>query len=256
MKCSDHICSSKTVIPPSAIKTFVTDLCVGFITQPLRVVFLLSPDHSKRCYYAEIASNGMAFIFCAASLLTMTAISVDRLLALMLGLEYKHVVTLSRVWVLVIILWVSTIGISVLLLYNVFFVQCIACAMIFLCLITSTFCFTKIYFTLRRHHAQLNPQGQPNERRGPPNIARYKKTVSNALWVLITLVACYLPFGIVAVILSSTKWTTPSSDLAWEATTFILMLNSSLNPFIYAWKIKEIRQAVKDTIKQLICFSS
>ena len=33
-----------------------------------------------------------------------------------------------------------------------------------------------------------------------------------------------------------------------------LLLNSTLNPFLYCWKIKEVKQAVKDTIGQLSCF--
>ena len=89
-----------------------TDLCVGLISHHLRVIYLMSPDHSKHCYFAEIASNGTAFIFGVVSLLTMTAISVDRLLALMLGLRYKQVVTLGRVWVLVVFLWISIISTS------------------------------------------------------------------------------------------------------------------------------------------------
>ena len=245
--------------PPSKLLLgclVTTDLCVGLITQPLRAVFLLSPDHTKRFHYIKIASNGTAFIFCAVSLLTMTAISVDRLLALMLGLRYKHVVTLSRVWVFVVILWVSAISISVPLLNNLLLVEYMGCALISLCLITSTLCFAKIYFTLRRHQARLNHQGQQKEGRSPLNIARYKKTVSNALWVQITSVACYLPYGITVATFAISKGRTPGIELAWEATFFVLMLNSSLNPFIYAWKIKEIRHAVKDTIRQLFCFSS
>ena len=34
----------------------------------------------------------------------------------------------------------------------------------------------------------------------PLNIARYKKTVSNILWVQLTLVACYVPLYIVVVV--------------------------------------------------------
>lgn len=87
-----------------------TDLCAGLISQPLRVIYLMSPDHSKTCHYAKNLSNSIGFIFCTISLLTMTAISVDSLFALTLGLRYKHVVTLRRVWFLVVILWFSTIS--------------------------------------------------------------------------------------------------------------------------------------------------
>ena len=253
---------SRYLNPPSKLLLCclaTTDLCVGLISHPLRVIYFMSPDHSKRCHYAEIASNGMAFILGVVSLLTMTAISVDRLLALVLGLRYRQVVTLGRMWIFVAVVWLSIISISTALHlnYNLSASEYIVSTVILLCLTTAMFCYTKIYCTLRRHQAQLvNHQGQPNEGRSPLNIARYRKTVSSALWVQITLVACYLPFGITSVISGTTGWNTPGVVLAWETAGVILMLNSSLNPFIYAWKIKEIRHAVKDTIRQIVCFLS
>ena len=236
-----------------------TDLCVGFISQPLRVIYLMSPAHIKRCYYMRISFNSIGFIFCGLSLFTLTAISVDRLLALMLGLRYKHVVTLRRVWLLIVTFWISIIAIAITIFYNILITDLVMFIIIFLCLITSTFCYTKIYLTLHQHQAQLQDhihQGQANGGRIPLNIARYKKTVSNALWVQITLIVCYIPFGIVLAIFAITRANTLSIDLAWEASLVVLMFNSSVNPFIYCWKIQEIRQAVKNTIRQFCFFPS
>ena len=33
----------------------------------------------------------------------------------------------------------------------------------------------------------------------------------------------------------------------------LVYLNSTLNPFLYCWKISEVRQAVKQTIRQALC---
>ena len=71
-----------------------------------------------------------------------------------------------------------------------------------------------------------------------------------------TLLACYLPYG------SFTAFTvitgSDSKDLGLIGTVAgsLLSLNSLLNPFLYCWKIKEVRQAVKDTIRQFDCLSS
>ena len=80
----------------------LTDLLVGIISQPVLAVYftlLVIADNYwiKICVY--VASTGaLTFtILSAVSMLTMTAISVDRLLALSLGLRYRHVVTLKRV---------------------------------------------------------------------------------------------------------------------------------------------------------------
>ena len=69
----------------------------------------------------------------------------------------------------------------------------------------------------------MNHQGQPNEGRRSKYIARYRKTVSSALWVQIALVACYLPFGITSAISGITGWNTPGIVLAWETAAVILM---------------------------------
>ena len=36
--------------------------------------------------------------------------------------------------------------------------------------------------------------------------------------------------------------------------TILLYFNSTLNPFLYCWKVKEMRQAVKQTIRRALCF--
>ena len=105
-----------------------------------------------------------------------------------------------------------------------------------------------IYLALRRHRTEM--QNQEKGEGISLNLARYRKTVSTALWVQSTLVACYLPYGIVNAISHPYS---PSDNLAVRLTITLLHLNSSLNPILYCWKIKGVRQAVKDTIRQL-CF--
>ena len=244
----------------------VTDLGVGLVAQPLRVIYLMSPEHSKFCYYAWVLYNTLGLIFSGASLLTLTVISIERLLALMLGLRYRHVVTLRRVWIVVVSLWLSTIAIVIIIFYIFSINDFVVCTILLLCIIISTCSYTKIYLTLRKHQAQLRShvdQGRPSGGRSEQskrsstsmNIARYRGSVSTALWVQMTLVVCYLPFGVVIAVFAITGQATPSIELAWETTIVVVLLNSSLNPFIYCWKVKEIRQAGKDTICRLFCCS-
>ena len=54
------------------------------------------------CRYVVVAASITSFILCAVSLLTQTAISVDRLLALLPGLRYSQIVTLKRVYLITI----------------------------------------------------------------------------------------------------------------------------------------------------------
>ena len=250
-----------SVRPPSKLLfrcLAITDLCVGLIIQNLFVSYALSPEHSKSCYYLKILVYITGTIFGLISILTMTAISVDRLLALLLRLRYRQVVTLRRVRIVVFVFWLFSVVKSTISFYNLRLWTIIASITMLLCLITSSLCYTKIYYTLRYHQTQVQDdahQGQPNGGEIPLNIVRYRKTVSSALWVQMTLLACYLPFSIVTARIVMTDLITPSLDFAWDLTVSLVFLNSSLNPILYCWKIREVRQAVKDTIRQFCCFT-
>ena len=104
--------------PPSKLlyrNLAITDLCVGIILDPLAVTYLTSvvKERWDICYYANLAENLSGYTLCGVSLLTLTAISVDRLLALLLGLRYRQVVTLRRTYISVIGFWIfSAVGAS------------------------------------------------------------------------------------------------------------------------------------------------
>ena len=235
-----------------------TDLCGGLISQPLFVTFILAPQHSKLCYYSSIISNTLGYIFCGVSFLTITAISVDRLLALMLGLRYRQKVTLRRVWILITFFWLFSAGFSIPLLYERRMAQMTLSIIMPSCLVTSIFCYTKIYLTLHRHQARVKTnrsEGQPNEARIPLNIARYRKTLSSLFWVQMALVACYLPFAIATGLRGVLGSHSPTFHQAHAVAITLLLLNCTLNPFLYCWKIRDLRRGVKNTIKNLNCFS-
>ena len=231
-----------------------TDLCVGLVAQPLYVNYLLCSNYSKHCYHFLLIFNFTFSIFRGVSLMTLTAISMDRLLAALLGLRYRQIINLRRVWVCAVTIWLLNIVNAVILHYLILYGFRILFVEVIMCLIVSACGYMKIYRTLRYHQAQVQHhvhQGQPNGEEIPLNIARYRKTVSSAMWVQISLVACYLPFDAVAA--SSLIEAIPPDTL--DATLTLIMFNSTLNPFLYCWKIQEMKQAVKDKIRQLSCFS-
>ena len=245
--------------PPSKLlfrNLATTDLCVGLIVEPLCVTYLILSlkEQWNICRYAFVMLNTTGNILGAVSLFTLTAISVDRLLALLLGLRYRQVVTLKRIYRILVVFWVaSTTGMTITL-WNERITAWYGCVVVGLCLVTSIFSYTKIFLTLRHNEIQ----GRGNVHQGQPsqpvqlNIARYKRTVSSALWVQLALVVCYLPFAIVSV-LHLQRGVTSNIFVAWFYSANLGFLNSSLNPILYCWKIREVRQAVKDTLTGLCC---
>jgi len=245
-----------------------TDLCVAFITEPLAVSYWMSVvnERSDICRYASTSALITGLVLCSVSLLTSTAISVDRLLALMLRLQYRCVVTLKRTRVIVTAFWVVSAVAATLSLWNSTITLWYSYLVITLCLITSIFSYTKIYVTLRHSEDRCEPPKQDHAQKEharqkiPLNIARYRKAVSSALWVQFTLLICYLPYSVVGVV--GQVLSNPASDefspvsLTKLGTVTVVYLNSSLNPILYCWKINEVRQTVKDTIRQVLFCSS
>ena len=235
-----------------------TDLLVGLVTQPVAATYWMSlvHEHWSLCRYTRDVGYITGFALCGVSLFTMTAISVDRLLAMLLGLRYKEIVTLRRTYIILAIVWVVCLiaGLFSHLDHRITF----WCSPISIssCLVISVASYTKIFRALSHHraqiryHAQQQP-GQPNAL----NIARYRKVVHSALWVQLALVVCYVPqFTMQIVISLSTK---PFSNffIFLGMANVLLFLNSTLNPFLFCWKISEVRRTVKQTIRQAICYA-
>ena len=87
------------------LRTLVTtNLCVGLTAEPLAVSYWMSEvnEHSNICRFVLPAALLAGSILCLVSLWILTAISVDSLLALLLGVRYKQVVILKLIYVIVI----------------------------------------------------------------------------------------------------------------------------------------------------------
>ena len=233
-----------------------TDLFVGLVSEPLIVIHFISVLRERWviCRYTSLFSFLMGYILSSVSLLTLTAVSVDRLLALLLGLRYRQVVTLRRSFVAVAVFWVVPIVGTAMYFWNNLITLWYGYAIITMCLVTTTFSYTKIFFTLRHHQNQVqhHVHNEQPSHTAALNIARYKKAVSSALWIQLTLGACYLPFGIADALVTQRR-VSSSVYIARAFAVTLVFLNSSLNPILYCWKIGEVKQAVKDTVSKFGC---
>ena len=230
-----------------------TDLLVGLVAQPLHVIFWMSvvlTEAWSLCHYAGEAAYITGVALCGVSLLTMTAISVDRLLALLLGLRYKEIVTLKRIYIIIASFWVLCLVASLCIIFDQRITLLSILISIPLSLLISLASYTKIFRTLRHHQAQVQQQpSQPNAL----NMARYRKAVHSALWVQSVLVICYTPYLIVVFVNTSSPTYSSNSFVAWEIANILVYFNSTLNPFLYCWKISEVRRRMKLTIRQALC---
>ena len=226
-----------------------TDLCVGLISQPVCVAFWFSivVKNWTICRYSRMLRFILGYLLGSVSLLTLTAISVDRLLALLLRLRYRQVVTLKRIYLILAVIWVISTFAAVISLWNNLITTWYGYIGISLCLAISSFSYSIIFWKLRQHQTQ--PRIQTNAITSQLNVTRYKRAVASALWLQLALITCYLPYEITDIIYNL-KDLTPSVFLAAQCGIILIYLNSALNPILYCWKIAEVRQAVKDTLRK------
>ena len=252
---------SSLLSPPFASKVLylnlaITDLCIGVIAEPMYIAYLMFVVNKSYniCHYTRVTCYFVTSTLCALTFYTLTAISVDRLLVLSLGLRYRQVASFKRKVVTVICLWIFSIVRGSPYLWNPRIARQLDMILSPLCITTTIFSYTTIFFSLRRNQIQVHThtsQGQPGQAISL-NTARYRKAVYSALWVQITMVVCYVPVSIV-VAMTPEKGPVPMSlYLARQLTVTLVYLKSSLNPLLYCWKIREVRQAMKGTIRQLL----
>ena len=234
----------------------VSDLGVGLLAQPLFVAYLAMDSTQKNETYDVMYTATLIpmnfFLF--ASLFTVTAICADRFLAIRLHLRYQSLVTYKRLGTAVISIWVISALISVLRLFipkNIMYV--IFVVFMSACIVTATSLSVKLYLTLRRHINQIQvPQVAQT---GQGEIVQGKrKSAMASLFVYLVFIVCYLPNICTLLIIAAVSEPRIDVQHLWFYTITLSFLNSTLNPLIYCWKMKQIRTTIMSKLRDV--FSS
>ena len=234
-----------------------TDLLVGLFTQPLDATYWMSVVHKhwSLCRHARDTSYISSYALCGVSLFTLTAISVDRLLALLLGIRYRQTVTLKRTCIMTDTFWILSVAAGSISISHTRITRWYSIIVIPLCSVISIASYTSIFRTLRHHQAQVHDhvQQQPSQT-NVLNMARYRMAVNSALWVQLALVVCYVPQLIMLLVITNRKNISSHVIVIDAIKNILTYFNSTLNRFLYCWKAREVRQAVKQIIRQTLCF--
>ena len=227
----------------------VSDLLVGLVVQPAYIAEQIVRTVSA----LQEAVTAMGFAGCGVSLWTMTAITVDRFLALHYHLQYPNLMTTSRAIYTIITIWciITLFSFSILWSLSVYYFFATFC--ITICLLVCLVCFIKIYRIARRHQLQIHVQQQVVENSTDTHkqqIRQSTKSAKNIFIYFLTMILCYSPFSIVVIISGFT-----SLDLQVIRTfpVTVAFMNSSINPFLYCWRMTELRTAVFKTAKLFSC---
>ena len=236
----------------------LTDLGAGSVVAPQWATFLslrgTYPDLVQCPLYKSVAVTGSAFS--TASLLTLAAISLDRYAALFFHLKYQQIVTTRRVcavlafvWNLALLLALESLWDDKLWQASLVTVCAVAILVIFVVCIN-------IYRRLRIQHIQPQAPDQPQQQAvNTLNTERYRRTAFALMLVFVLLLICYLPFWSLFSFRAVAEWTALNECLNQFGYTMVL-LNSFLNPFLYCFRLPEIRTEVVKQLRKLFCRSN
>ena len=251
---------------PKTLKTLllslsVSDLGVGLLVQPLfialRIVELKQNTDENLAYNATyIAWLIQENLFTFASFFSVMALSADRFLAIHLFLRYKEIVTYKRVVAVVMSGWVFCLFVSLIrlwipvnIMYVIFAISGAAC------FIGGTFFTVKIYLAARGHINQVQAlQVQhPSQNGEMINVARVRKFAITTIYIYFVLLISYLPnmCQLLYVGTLTSGSVTDTVKVISRYTLTLVFLNSTLNPLIYCWKMRNIRKTVINILRSV-----
>ena len=229
----------------------VSDLIVGFIAQPL----FIADELIKKNLVLYRVSAMIGFSVCGVSLATITLISIDRFLAVQYHMRYATLVRQSRVISIIVMIWLFTFVCSGFHIWNKFLHHLLSAIYIGICLIISTFCYIRIYLTVLKHRSQIQAQQLAVQCRYAANntsmmlAMRLKRSAVNTFVFYIFMIACYFPAYVLLTIfgLGYMEWAPE-----WNITTTVVFMNSSINPILYCWRLRDLRVTVVKTFKEML----
>ena len=233
----------------------VADLGIGFLGQPLEVVYLTELLRWNRSSPAtDRASAVVLGIFYLSSLCSIMAISADRFIAIQMPLRYEDLVTHKRVVTVVIAIWLFsalTSPCSVFLLpFNTTFAIFVIVESVFF--LATTLLYYKIYMIIRRHKEQIESQMQQlAENDDLANSARITKSANSTFCLYLLFWVCYLPHLFVSTARRVHGNQSVTIRVLYVFSETLVLFNSSLNPLVYCWKMRQIRHTILDILRKM-----
>ena len=250
----------KTSFLSASLKTIllslaISDLGIGLFSQPFFVVLLSKSlrNDNLGCTTYTIFTFVIIF-FTSASLFGVMAISLDRYMAIYLHLRYQELVTQTRVVAGVASLWILSAILSLIFLWidpNVFALTFSITAAV--CLAVTSLLYFKIYIIVRRHNFQIRRQNQIQQ--DAPNDDEIsfasRKYAVGTFYVYAVFLVCYLPhaFSLLAIVIGIGPHIIMKG--LYNISLTITFLNSTLNPVVYCWKMRHIRRAMVETLRNI-----
>lgn len=252
------VCSMPSTVKKLFLSLAFSDLAVGILSQPMFgviIAVMLSIAYADRYIsYTSFCPTILSvfyffnFLLSCASFMNVIAIAVDRLLAISLHLRYHELITSKRVISALVCLWIVSFIVATLFIVLPNGNDMVAAITVCVGLFLASVAYIRIYKVVKYHQNRIQGQTQQQNPQEMEQL-RQKKAAYNAFFVFLVFVGCYFPLFIFVIL--DTVNSSQISLAGKHASIFLVLLNSSLNPVVYCWRYREIREIVKKTLREV-----
>ena len=223
-----------------------TDFAVGLIVQPLAITFFIlfligsNPQTMTRIVVCVSSAVGETCI--AASLLHLLVMSGERYLAIKHPFAYENgLVTEARIIIASSMAWICA-AIAYGIRVSIF--REIRVVIILAVISTVVYCHVVIYKEVRRNTQQIiaNQVSLAVKEK----LLKNKRAFNTTVVIVLTLFLCYIPtcIWLIVFIFLDREKSVDIGHIAYFPITFLVVLNSSINPLIYTARMRHFRLAV------------
>ena len=242
-----------------------TDFCTGLITEPYFVanelifftysMISFTDKKSWPTFYLitrTIGDGCLEYFFFNMTLMMITLMSIEW----WLHMSRRSLITVRRLYHIFAVLFFLPIPLAV---YRVEDIgnrafNIVGMLDLVLCLCITSVAYFKVFRIIRRHQQQIHANVLSQSFAQPAiNLEKYKKSAFSIMYIVIIFYIGYLPkamtWGLLLFVTVNKKVV-----LKFFFVSFVLaFLSSSLNPLLYLWRMKDIRDEVRKMVKQLFC---
>ena len=229
------------------------DFSTGLIVQPFYGAYKIAhlTGHVSASCALRIILETFAWFSAAISCALFAAITGERYLALHYHLRYHEVVSTRKILIFIayIVITPAILSLSRFALNGVepfLYVNIFGLLSSLLVLLIS---YWKIYKQVRRHFRLIQAQSTIRTGGQSLDVQRFKKSVINMAYVSVLYMISYLPFTCVLFAYLSFGFTS-NVEAAYDITRTMCLMPSWWNPFLYFWKMHELRLAVKNVMRR------
>ena len=219
----------------------ISDLLVGLIVQPSFVIFRILENTYGfvPCVVRMIYWIGF-FICYGVSFMTLCAISCERLLTLLYSFRFQELVRRERVSKTAVFIWLVNLLFTCLQWANNHIFVGIHLCLWLASLVIAVLAQCKILLISLRHQRQIK---RHNPGTSSPRQMQIKLAIN-----LTSIVAIYFALNLPVLIVTKVHqiifgYIENYNYYSWAETA--AFLNSSVNPLVCTWRVKEIRKAIR-----------